>query len=76
MEEVGSSPMNGEVVTCSLLIYVFPLFTSAVSASGGVVSYSWEATGEGADQVTYRASLNGGPEFAGECINVSPAVPQ
>ena len=40
------------------------------------MSYSWEATGEGADQVTYRASLNGGPEFAGECINVSPAVPQ
>ena len=40
------------------------------------MSYSWEATGEGADQLTYRASLNGGPEFAGECIKVSTAVPQ
>ena len=40
------------------------------------MSYSWEATGEGADQLTYNASLNGGMEFAGECINVSPAVPQ
>ena len=38
------------------------------------MSYSWEATGQGADQLTYRASLNGGAEFDGECANVFQAM--
>ena len=46
------------------------IFTSAVSASEGVASYTWQATGQGADQLTYRASLNGGAEFDGACVNV------
>ena len=50
------------------------IFTSAVSASGGVASYTWQATGQGADQLTYRASLNGGAEFDGECVNVCPLL--
>ena len=32
------------------------------------MTYSWQATGQGADQLTYRASLNGGAEFDGECV--------
>ena len=34
------------------------------------MTYSWQATGQGADQLTYRASLNGGAEFDGECVDV------
>ena len=35
------------------------------------MTYSWQATGQGADQLTYRASLNGGAEFDGECVDVN-----
>ena len=52
------------------------IFASVVSASEGVASYAWQATGQGTDQLTYRASLNGGPEFDGERINVSSGVPE
>ena len=62
--------MKAEVV-----IYLLHLiFTTTVSASGGVASYTWQATGQGADQLTYRASLNGGPEFNGDCVNVCPLL--
>ena len=44
------------------------------------MSYTWQATGQGADQLTYRASLNGRSEFDGECVNecmfVSPTIPE
>ena len=50
------------------------IVTSAVSISGSIVSYTWQATGQGADQLTYRASLNGGAEFNGERVNVCPLL--
>ena len=52
------------------------IFASAVSASGGVASYNWQATGQGADQLTYRASLNRGHEFDGACVNVCSLLSQ
>lgn len=51
------------------------ILSTAVSANGGVVSYSWHATGPRANQLTYRASLNNGAEFSGGYVNVSSALP-